>query len=160
MPKTCIIVPCYNESGRLNAGEFLEWARREPELHFLFVNDGSTDGTIEPLVRLSGACPERIRSIEPERNGGKAGAVRRGFPESFDSGYDVIGYRDADLATRDRIVEYPLERWEDVPGSKLKGRDFSRGAWEFLKIGYWLPMPWEERRYMESLQEGGGVVRK
>jgi hypothetical protein len=38
----------------------------------------------------------------------------------------------------ERFVEYPLERWDDVPGSKLKGRDFFRGAWEIMKIAYWL----------------------
>jgi glycosyltransferase involved in cell wall biosynthesis len=267
MPKTCIVVPCYNEAGRLKAGEFLEWTRRETDLHFLFVNDGSTDGTRKLLVRLSQACPERIRSIELERNGGKAEAVRRGFLASFDPGYDVIGYWDADLSTPldaiprfgrtledhgadavigsrvrllgrhirrralrhylgrlfatcaslviglpvydtqcgakifrnterlrqvfrtpfrvrwtfdveilarflllerllggpnigERTVEYPLERWDDVPGSKLKGRDFFRGAWEILKIAYWLRAPWAGRRFQATLQEEGGGVRK
>ena len=263
MQKTRIIVPCYNEAERLNAGEFLEWGRRSPDLHFLFVNDGSTDGTRELLIRLSQACPERIRSFDLERNGGKAEAVRRGFLESFASGYDVIGYWDADLstpldaiprfcgiledrgvdavigsrvrmlgsrirrraarhylgrlfatcaslaiglpvydtqcgakifrnterlrqvfrtpfrvkwtfdveilarfllperifggpATRDRFVKYPLERWDDVPGSKLKVRDFFRGAWEILKIGYWLRARWAGRRFLAALQEEGG----
>jgi len=263
MGKTCIIVPCYNESGRLNAGEFLEWARREPELHFLFVNDGSTDGTGEILDRLSRACHERIRHITMERNRGKAKAVRCGFLESFRSGYDVIGYWDADLATpletiprfcelledgrvdgvigsrvlllgrhihrravrhylgrvfatcaslaiglpvydtqcgakvfrnterlrqvfhmpfrvnwtfdveilarflllerifggpkiRDRFFEYPLERWEDVPGSKLKGRDFLRGALDILRIAYMFRGPCAERRFLAALQEAQG----
>jgi glycosyltransferase involved in cell wall biosynthesis len=263
MQKTRIIVPCYNEAGRLNSGEFLEWGRRSPDLHFLFVNDGSTDGTKELLIRMSQACPERIRSVDLERNGGKAEAVRRGFLESFDSGYDVIGYWDADLSTPldviqrfgriledhgadavigsrvrllgrhirrrpirhylgrlfatcaslviglpvydtqcgakifrnterlrqvfrtpfrvnwtfdveilarflllerifggpkvgERFVEYPLERWDDVPGSKLKGRDFFRGAWEVLKIGYWLRAPWAGRRFLATLKEEGG----
>ena len=267
MPKTCIVVPCYNEAGRLKAGEFLEWTRRETDLHFLFVNDGSTDGTRELLVRLSQACPERIHSIDLERNGGKAEAVRLGFLESFSSGYDVIGYWDADLATPletiprfyelledrgfdavigsrvmllgrhirrsavrhylgrvfatcaslaiglpvydtqcgakifrnterlrqvfrtpfrvnwtfdveilarflllekvfggpktlDRIVEYPLERWDDVPGSKVKGRDFFRGIWEILMIAYMFRGPWAERRFLATLQEEGGAVRK
>jgi dolichyl-phosphate beta-glucosyltransferase len=265
MQKTCIIVPCYNEAGRLNPGEFLECGRRSPDLHFLFVNDGSTDGTRELLIRLGQVCPERIRSIDLERNCGKEEAVRRGFLESFASGYDVIGYWDADLATPleaipvfcqiledqgadavigsrvrllgrqirrrplrhylgrlfatcaslaiglpvydtqcgakifrnterlrqvfrtpfrvewtfdveilarflvlerifgepkigERFVEYPLERWDDVPGSKLKVRDFFRGAWEILRIGYWLRAPWAERRFLATLREG--VVRK
>ena len=63
MRKTCIIVPCYNESGRLNGGEYLEWAQREPELHFLFVDDGSTDRTQEKLVGLGRVCPEKIRHV-------------------------------------------------------------------------------------------------
>jgi glycosyltransferase involved in cell wall biosynthesis len=267
MQKTRIIVPCYNEAGRLNTGEFLEWGRKNSDLHFLFVNDGSTDGTKELLIHMSQSCPERIRSVDLERNGGKAEAVRRGFQESFASGYDVIGYWDSDLATpleaipvfcriledrwadavigsrvrllgrhirrrpvrhyfgrlfatcaslaiglpvydtqcgakifrnterlrqvfrrpfrvkwtfdveilarflliervfggpkiRERFVEYPLERWDDVPGSKLKARDFFRGAWEILKIGYWLRAPWAGRRFLATLPEEGEVVRK
>ena len=267
MRKTCIIVPCYNEVGRLNAGEFLEWAHQEPELHFLFVDDGSTDGSREKLDGLGRACPEQIRHIDMERNRGKAEAVRRGFMEAFASGFDFIGYWDADLATpletiprfcelledggvdgvigsrvlllgrhirrkpfrhylgrvfatcaslaiglpvydtqcgakifrnterlrlvfltpfrvnwtfdveilarflllerihggpaiRDRFVEYPLERWEDVAGSKVKVSDFLRGVWEVLKIGYWVRGPWAERRYLGSLEEGGRAIRK
>jgi len=63
-------------------------------------------------------------------------------------------------ATRDRIVEYPLERWDDVPGSKLKGRDFLLGAWEILMIAYMFRGPWAERRFLATLAEEGGVVRK
>ena len=61
--------------------------------------------------------------------------------------------------TRDRFVEYPLERWDDVPGSKLKGRDFFRGAWEILNIGYWLRSPRAERRFLATLQEEEGSQR-
>jgi glycosyltransferase involved in cell wall biosynthesis len=267
MRKMCIIIPCYNEAGRLNVGVFLKWAGRRSDPHFLFVDDGSTDATGGILDRLSCACPEQIRHITMERNRGKAEAVRRGFIESFASGYNVIGYWDADLATPlesiprfyelledrgfdavigsrvmllgrhirrravrhylgrvfatcaslaiglpvydtqcgakifrntgrlrqvfrtpfrvkwtfdveilarflllerifggpkigERFVEYPLERWEDVPGSKLKMRDFFRGAWEILKIGYWLRAPWAGRRFLETLQEEGEAVRK
>ena len=67
MRKMCIIIPCYNEAGRLNVGEFLEWTGRRPDLHFLFMDDGSTDGTGEILKRLSCACPEQIR--RPPWNG-------------------------------------------------------------------------------------------
>jgi glycosyltransferase involved in cell wall biosynthesis len=261
MQKTCIVVPCYNEAGRLRSGEFPDWARRNPDLHFLFVNDGSTDSTQEKLDSLSRACPERIRNYKLERNCGKAEAVRRGFQESFASGFDVVGYWDADLAAplesiprlcglledgkvegvfgsrvlllgrqirrnpvrhyvgrvfatcaslaiglpvydtqcgakvflntvrlrqgfrtpfrvnwtfdveilarflllerifgghgiRDLFVEYPLERWDDVAGSKLKARDFFRGAWEILKIAYGFRGPRAEQRYRASLQDG------
>jgi hypothetical protein len=63
-------------------------------------------------------------------------------------------------ATRDRFVEYPLERWDDVAGSKVKGSDFFRGVWEVLKIGYGVRGPWAERRFLASLEGREGVVRK
>jgi hypothetical protein len=58
-------------------------------------------------------------------------------------------------ATRDRFVEYPLERWEDIPGSKLKTRDFFRGAWEIMKIGYGLRAPGAGRRFLKSSRNRG-----
>jgi hypothetical protein len=55
----------------------------------------------------------------------------------------------------DRFVEYPLERWDDVPGSKLRGRDFFRGAWDILMIAYMFRGPWAERRFLAILQDRG-----
>jgi hypothetical protein len=55
---------------------------------------------------------------------------------------------------KERFVEYPLERWDDVPGSKLKGRDFFRGAWEILQIAYLFRGPRAERRFLARLQNG------
>jgi dolichyl-phosphate beta-glucosyltransferase len=60
---------------------------------------------------------------------------------------------------RDLFVEYPLERWEDVAGSKVKGSDFLCGIWEVLKIGYGVRGPWAGRRFLATFQEGE-VVRK
>jgi len=56
--------------------------------------------------------------------------------------------------TRDRFVEYPLERWDDMPGSKLRGRDFFVSAWEILKIGYLLRGHGAGRRIPANLQDG------
>src|SRR5512141_2007244 len=133
MRKTCIVVPCYNEADRLKSEEFLDCARRRPDLHFLFVDDGCTDGTGGILDRLSRACPEQIRYFTMERNRGKAEAVRCGFLESFRSGYDVIGYWDADLATPLETIPRFCELLEDreidgVIGSRvmLLGRHIRR----------------------------------
>ena len=51
MPKTIIVVPCYNEEKRLD----IEGYRRflaSPEIELLFVNDGSKDGTPMVLAAL------------------------------------------------------------------------------------------------------------
>jgi hypothetical protein len=50
-------------------------------------------------------------------------------------------------------VEYPLDVWIDIPGSKIKMGDFFVGAFELLKIFYFLRWPGARNRYME-FQDG------
>ena len=56
-----IVVPCYNEAARLRVADFVAFARDpETRARLLFVNDGSTDGTLEVLRKARRKCPERI----------------------------------------------------------------------------------------------------
>ena len=229
-----------------------------PELHFLFLNDGSTDKTGEILEALCRMNPARMHHIPLERNAGKAEAVRKGFLSAFPRNYERIGYWDADLATplemipkfcdmmettgkdivmgarvrllgrnvqrravrhylgrvfatgaslvlgvpvydtqcgaklfrnngklrivfrkpfrvkwtfdveifarfillerfmggrrlKESSVEYPLDEWIDIPGSKLKMKDFFLGAWELMRIFYFLRWPGVQKRYAELM---------
>lgn len=51
------------------------------------------------------------------------------------------------------VMEYPLEDWTDVPGSKLKLVDFSNSIKDLLKIWMFLHGPYKERRFAEYLRE-------
>ena len=62
-PDTTIVVPCYNEAGRLRSEVFLDFARDTPDTHLLFVNDGSTDETLEILNGLRTSLPNQVRAI-------------------------------------------------------------------------------------------------
>ena len=99
MQKTAIIIPCYNEGRRLRGQEFVEWTARNKDLHFIFVNDGSTDETQEKLIGICRDNPAQCHWIALEENSGKAEAVRRGVLEALQSDFPNIGYWDADLAT-------------------------------------------------------------
>jgi len=88
-----MVIPCYNEAERLDTRAFREFRLPDDPLEFLFVNDGSSDRTLEVVQSLPG------RVLDLERNSGKAEAVRRGFLAAFDSKPDLIGFWDADLAT-------------------------------------------------------------
>ena len=95
----CIIVPCYNEAKRLNATAFCRFAVEHPRVHFVMVNDGSRDDTLDVINQLSRqiTCPMSV--IDLPVNQGKAEAVRQGMQEGFTFAPDYVGYWDADLAT-------------------------------------------------------------
>lgn len=97
--KTRIIVPCYNESKRLNPRAFLCALEKDSNLYFLFVNDGSTDETLEILESISEKNPVQVEVMNLEKNSGKAEAVRQGMLKSLEGPFDNVGYWDADLAT-------------------------------------------------------------
>jgi len=102
-----IIIPCYNEAKRLKPDLFLQALERDRELSFLFVNDGSSDSTLECLYALREQEPTRVAVLDLGRNMGKAEAVRCGILKSLDEPCDYVGYWDADLATPlDAIVEF------------------------------------------------------
>lgn len=101
-----IVVPCYNEAARLQPEAFAHFAARHPDIHFLFVNDGSTDATRAVLGELCRREPESLSAIHLARNGGKGEAVRQGVLAASERHPAVVGYWDADLATPlDAILE-------------------------------------------------------
>lgn len=266
MQKTAIIVPCYNEGRRLRSREFVASTTTNKDLHFIFVDDGSTDETQEKLIGICRDNPAQCHWIALERNSGKAEAVRKGFLEALRSDFPNIGYWDADLATplsaiptfcdildrpgvsmvigsrvrllgrkverravrhylgrifattaslvlglpvydtqcgakifkrrtdvemvfrkpfslkwtfdveilarllmverfsgtgslRNSGVEYPLEEWSDIPGSKIRPIDFFVGMIDLLKILFFLRAPGAERRFLD-LSTGSGLARR
>lgn len=97
--RTTIIIPCYNEANRLHLEVFLNFARRHPNISFVFVDDGSKDLTINLLCGAMAALPKQIDVLMMVRNAGKAEAVRHGLKFAAKRGDKYIGFLDADLAT-------------------------------------------------------------
>ena len=107
MSHAIIVVPCFNEAQRLDGGAFKEFARENHQLGFLFVNDGSTDRTLEVLEDLRRFDRDRFAICDLATNVGKAEAVRQGLLRAHAAGPDYVGYWDADLATPlDAIVTF------------------------------------------------------
>jgi dolichyl-phosphate beta-glucosyltransferase len=95
-----LVIPCYNEEHRFHATRFADFLRVEDRVHLLFVNDGSTDGTLPRLQSFCAEHPGRTAVLDLQPNGGKGEAVRRGLLhvlESMPGG--SVGFWDADLAT-------------------------------------------------------------
>lgn len=92
-------MPCYNEAKRLDPDAFITELDRDENLSFLFVNDGSTDGTQVILETMQAKKPAQIELLNLAKNCGKAESVRRGMVASLAGTFDNVGYWDADLAT-------------------------------------------------------------
>jgi glycosyltransferase involved in cell wall biosynthesis len=96
--RVVLVVPCYNESSRLDVSEFERVLETKEELGFVFVDDGSTDGTLLVLQRLE-LSDARCAVLVLPRNAGKAEAVRAGLLHALAGRAEYVGYWDADLAT-------------------------------------------------------------
>lgn len=109
-PVACVVVPCYNEAARFKVDAFLDFARSFPRVHFVFVNDGSRDATLEVLNALHARLPDSSSVLNCTRNCGKAEAVRQGLTLALRQlRPPVAGFWDADLAT-------PLEAISELLG--------------------------------------------
>jgi glycosyltransferase involved in cell wall biosynthesis len=106
MYRTVVVVPCYNEAARLKSEEFVKAVDAYPGVQFLFVDDGSKDGTDRVLEALASRDPERLHWLKLTPNQGKAEAVRRGLVQAMTMPADLVGFFDADLATP--LSEIPM----------------------------------------------------
>lgn len=107
-----LVVPCFNEAGRLDTESFGSFARERPWLRLLFVDDGSRDATVERLEGLVRALPMGELLALPT-NRGKAEAVRQGTLRALAGGAASVGFWDADLAT-------PLEELDGMRAALLE----------------------------------------
>jgi glycosyltransferase involved in cell wall biosynthesis len=156
MADTIIVIPCYNEADRLDVDAFVHHALADPPYRFLFVNDGSQDGTLDVLRSLEEYDPQRFALLDLAENGGKAEAVRQGVLAAFNQSPKYVGYWDADLATPLEAIEpfrHLLESRPDLqvalgarvrmlgrriarkPLRHLLGRVFATGASWVLQMG-------------------------
>ena len=95
-----VVIPCYNESERLRTGTFQKYVDSNLGYHLLFVNDGSTDNTLEVLQEMVKGKEAHMSVYNCEQNGGKAEAVRQGVMHLLnDKQFKYFGYLDADLST-------------------------------------------------------------
>lgn len=103
-----MIVPCYNEE--LALPHFFTEIRKEAErlvssydtsFEFIFIDDGSKDGTLE-LLREFSAKDSRVRYISFSRNFGKEAAIYAGLQHAKG---DYIVLMDADLQHPPAMLE-------------------------------------------------------
>ena len=129
-PALTVILPCYNEAGRLpgTLSAYLEHLSRTPgEVEVLIVDDGSTDATVA-VAEAAAATDPRVRVLCGARNRGKGFAVRTGMlaaagelvlftdadgsyaPEELDSVVRALAEAPVAIGTRAAAAPAPLTR--------------------------------------------------
>jgi len=126
MPKFSIVIPCYNEQDSVSIlfAEIREsFGQAGQDFECIFVDDGSTDGTMAALRELK-AADGRVRVIRLRRNFGQSTALHEGF--RIASG-DIVASLDADLQNdpKDilRMARVLDEGFDVVTGWRRNRRD-------------------------------------
>jgi len=102
--RLAMVVPCYNESKRINLDYWSYIVRATIGISWFFVDDGSSDSTYELLHKLERNAG--IQVLRLRQNLGKAEALRAGFRNAIEQGNDVIGFIDADGSfDREEVIE-------------------------------------------------------
>ncbi|PQJ72608.1 response regulator [Polaribacter butkevichii] len=121
-----VVIPCYNEEERLLSKDFTDYIDKNSGYHLCFVNDGSTDKTLDVLNNLKKGREDFITVYDCEKNGGKAEAVRQGMLYmAKQEDLDFIGFLDADLSTdladfNDLVTTIENnEKYKIVSGSRI-----------------------------------------
>ncbi|GAB4343942.1 MAG: hypothetical protein Kow0037_32380 [Calditrichia bacterium] len=131
-----VVVPCYNEGKTLiylkNALEELrERAGKKYQLEFIFVDDCSSDDTVEVLERLFKNDPA-VKIVRHDRNQGVAGAIQTGIRQA---GSDWVASIDADC-TYDPLVLLDMLKLADDGTDLVIASPYHRNG-EVLNVPGW-----------------------
>lgn len=122
--KLSIIIPAYNEEKRIERtlrtySQFFE-NKKNIETELLVVLNGCVDGTHTIVERISHELGSVIRILDLEA-AGKGLAIKAGFADALKRGCELIGFVDADMATKPEYffdLIMALENNEGVIGSR------------------------------------------
>lgn len=142
-----IVAPVYNEAEGIEA--FLREVREhaanldtEGRVELVLVNDGSTDGTGEILVRLAAEHPGEIRAVHLARNFGHGAAVAAGLDHARG---DAVILMDADFQDDPAAFAPLLAKWSEgydvvyVERASRQENPLARGAfWLFYRVFKWM----------------------
>ena len=113
--KLSLVIPCYNEEN--NVARFYEetekaFAEADFDWEYVFVNDGSRDGTLAALKQLHATKDGNFRIVSFARNFGKESAIFAGLSNATGELTCII---DADLQQRPEVVLQMVQILEADP---------------------------------------------
>lgn len=125
-----IVVPVHNEEGNVEAlHQAVEEHLSGVDFEVIFVDDGSTDSSLEVLERLALANPT-ARYISFSRNFGHQAALRAGLSEARG---DAVISMDADLQHPPEMIPELLARWREGYDVVYTVRDDQAAGTPWLK---------------------------
>ena len=137
MKKVTILLPAYNEEASF---QLIEQCMRQVltdnpnyEWEFLFVNDGSTDGTLQQMQQLR-ERDSHYSYIDLSRNYGKEIAMMAGF--DYAKG-DALIIMDADMQHPVSIIPEMLRYWEKGYDDVYAQRQGSHESWIKRNTSCW-----------------------
>jgi glycosyltransferase involved in cell wall biosynthesis len=113
MPELSLVVPVYNEEENVPLLMEAICASMEPlnrVWEVIFVDDGSTDHSVDVLKRLVDANPEHARAVIFRRNFGQTAAIAAGIDHSRGS---IIILLDADLQNDPADIPMLLDKLDE-----------------------------------------------
>ena len=109
-----IIVPCYNEEKTIpifyKEIDIVSKDMKKLEFEFIYVDDGSTDKTLE-ILRDYAKKDKRVRYISFSRNFGKEAAMYAGINNAIG---DYVAIMDADMQDPPYMVKVMYENIKDT----------------------------------------------
>ena len=122
-----IVVPVYNEEESLpHLHQAFIQALNQPEhtWEVIYVNDGSSDGSLRELENLAAQDPEHVRVVALRRNFGQTAAIAAGIDHSIG---EIIVLIDADLQNDPSDIPMMMEKidqgYDVVSGWRIKRQD-------------------------------------
>lgn len=128
-----LLIPCYNEEAVIHLchervsqvigglGDYV--------FDICYVNDGSSDGTLNALLGIAGGDP-RVMVINLSRNFGKEAAMTAGLDHV---GGDAVIILDADLQDPPELIPDLLRLWKEQDADVVYGQRTSRLGETWLK---------------------------
>src|ERR1035437_7425334 len=119
-PKYSIVIPAYNEAGRIPATlrSVVDCIRQRGwSAEVIVVDDGSTDATAQVVRDIAASAPE-VRLMQNPGNRGKGYSVRAGMLQALG---EVAMFTDADLSA-------PMEEAEGLFAAIANGADIAIGS--------------------------------
>jgi dolichol-phosphate mannosyltransferase len=104
-----IVIPSYNESGNIEGitSKLLHELQQEENFEIIFVDDGSTDGTLKEIKKVMGIS-KSVKFISLSRNFGHQRALKAGLDHARG---DCVIMMDADLQHPPEMVPVLIEKW-------------------------------------------------